>query len=171
MQNIIKKSQFVSTPVIVLPNDTDPEEQKYKAWQTLRDSGMTAADVGKLFGVGISTVYNHTVGTYDYSEKRVTAMNAANRRNYEERKEYYAPLMLELRELGYSNADIARKTGFCAMTVWRYIGSQPDETTLASMRVAGAKRHFRCVARKNQPERDAGKPIPAVAKILNPEVA
>lgn len=171
MQNIIKKNQFVSTPVIVLPNDTDPKEKKHAAWQTLRDSGMTAAEVGKLFGVTRQTVMKYTVGTYDFTARKIAAMAEAHRNMKTERMEYYVPIMLELRKLGYSNVEIGKKTGFSWQTVHKYIGNQPDEITLASMRVVGAKRHFRNVARKNQPERDAGKPIPTVAKILNPEVA
>lgn len=155
MQNIIKKSQFV-----VIPADTDPNEKKYEAWQTLRDSGMSCKDIGKMFGVGMTTVYNHTSMNFD---QRKFARNAEASR---ERKAYYIPIMLELRKLGYSNVEIAKKTGFRYDTVLKYIGCQPDETTLASYRVAGAKRHFRNVARKNQPERDVGNPIPAVAKIL-----
>ena len=79
--------------------------------------------------------------------------------------------MLELRKLGYSNVDIGKKTGFSWMTVVRYIGNQPDETTLASIRVAGVKRRLRNLAVKNQLARDNGKPIPAVAEIIKPEVA
>ena len=167
MQNIIKKSQFVSTPVIVLPNDTDPKEQKYKAWQTLRDNGMTCEQIGKMFGVSVNTISMHTKNSVELRRKCMRELNQRlNRERAEQRRAYYIPIMLELRGLGYSNVEIAKKTGFTYMTVLKYVGKQPDETTLASMRVAGAKRHFRFVARKNQPERDAGNPIPAVAKIL-----
>lgn len=159
---IIKKNNYVS-PVIVLPNDTDPKEQKYKAWQTLRDNGMTCKQIGEMFGVDTSTVSTHTKTNLQLRGKFSVK---ANRERFELRRAYYVPIMLELRKLGYSNVDIGKKTGFGYVTVLKYIGKQPDETTLASMRVAGAKRHFRFVARKNQPERDAGKPIPAVAKIL-----
>lgn len=159
---IIKKNNYVS-PVIVLPNDTDPKEQKYKAWQTLRDNGMTCKQIGEMFGVSDVTILNHTKTIVELRGKH--AGKYSNERA-ELRRAYYIPLMLELRKLGYSNTDIGVKTGFCTSTVLHYIGKQPDETTLASMRSAGAKRHFRNVARKNQPERDAGKPIPAVAKIL-----
>lgn len=161
MQNIIKKNQFMSTPVIVLPNDTDPNEKKYEAWQTLRDSGMTCTEIAKMFNVGKSTVYQKTVTHEDlrkYARGSVAACNA--------RKAYYIPIMLELRKLGYSNVEIGKKTGFDYDTVLKYIGNQPDETTLASMRVAGAKRRFRNIARKNQITRDNNEPIPAVAKIL-----
>ena len=159
---IIKKNNYVS-PVIVLPNDTDPKEQKYKAWQTLRDNGMTCKQIGEMFGVSGQTIAIHTKTNVQLRGKFSVK---ANRERYELRRAYYIPLMLELRKLGYSNMDIAKKTGFGFHTVRRYIGNQPDETTLASIRAAGAKRHFRFVARKNQPERDAGNPIPAVAKIL-----
>ena len=164
---IIKKNNYIS-PVIVLPNDTDPNEQKYAAWQTLRDNGMTCKQIAEMFGVGTTTVFKHTKTNVELRGKHIGKY--AHERA-ELRRAYYVPIMLELRKLGYSNVDIGKKTGFDHNTVWRYIGKQPDETTLASMRSAGAKRHFRNVARKNQPERDAGKPIPAVAKIVNPEVA
>ena len=159
---IIKKNNYVS-PVIVLPNDTDPNEQKYAAWQTLRDNGMTCKQIGEMFGVDLTTVAYHTKTNV---ELRGKFSAKANRERFALRRAYYIPIMLELRKLGYSNTDIGMKTGFCTSTVLNYIGKQPDETTLASHRSAGAKRHFRNVARKNQPERDAGKPIPAVAKIL-----
>ena len=164
---IIKKNNYVS-PVIVLPNDTDPNEQKYTAWQTLRDNGMTCKQIGEMFGVGTTTVFKHTKTNVELRGKH---SGKYIHERAELRRAYYIPIMLELRKLGYSNVDIANKTGFKYNTVLKYIGSQPDETTLASMRVAGAKRRFRNIARKNQIARDAGKPIPAVAKIVNPEVA
>lgn len=155
MQNIIKKSNFV-----ILPNDTDSNQQKYDAWQKLRDSGMTISQVAELFSVSEKTIRNHTETRYDWR------VNSGQRNAKLTRMEYYVPLMLELRKRGYSNVDIGKKTGFCSKTVREYIGKQPDETTLASHRAAGAKRRFRNIAVKNQPERDAGKPIPAVAAVL-----
>lgn len=159
---IIKKNNYVS-PVIVLPNDTDPNEQKYAAWQTLRDNGMTCKQIGEMFGVGTTTVFKHTKTNVELRGKH---SGKYVHERAELRRAYYVPIMLELRKLGYSNVDIGKKTGFGYGAVLKYIGRQPDETTLASIRSVGAKRHFRFVARKNQPERDAGKPIPAVAKIL-----
>ena len=156
MEKIIKKSQF-----IVLPHDTDPNEQKYDAWQKLRDSGMTIKQVAELFGVSTATIRRYTETRYDW---RATCKYSHTLK--EERKAYYVPLMLELRKLGYGNVDVAKKTGFCVDTVRDYIGTQPDELTLAAHRAAGAKRRFRNIARKNQPERDAGRPIPTVAKVL-----
>lgn len=156
MEKLVKKSQFV-----VLPAETDPKEQKYAAWQTLRDNGMTLAQVAEIFGVSISTVFSHTETRCD-----MRATNSGHHMEKVQRMKYYVPLMLELRKLGYNNADISAKTGFCRKTVFRYIGKQPDETTLASYRAAGAKRRFRNIARKNQLARDEGKPIPAVAKAL-----
>ena len=157
MEKIIKKSQF-----IVLPHDTDPNEQKYDAWQKLRDSGMTIRQVAELFGVSRQTIRNHTETKYDWR-----STNESAHERCEERKAYYVPLMLELRKRGYSNMDIGKKTGFCARTIRNYIGKQPDETTLASYRTAGAKVRFRNLAKKNQPERDAGKPIPAIAEVIS----
>lgn len=159
---IIKKNNYVS-PVVVLPNDTDPKERKYAAWQTLRDSGMTLAQVGQIFGVSGEMIRKHTETRYDW---RATNCGNSQRLAKAQRMEYYVPLMLELRGLGYSNADIGVKTGFCVETIWKYIGKQPDEITLASYRAAGAKRRFRNIAVKNQLARDKNKPIPAVAKFL-----
>lgn len=156
MEKLVKKSQFV-----VLPAETDPKEQKYAAWQTLRDNGMTLAQVAEIFGVSINTVFSHTETRCD-----MRATNSGHHMEKVQRMKYYVPLMLELRKLGYSNADISAKTGFCRQTVFRYIGAQPDETTLASYRAAGAKRRFRNIAVKNQLARNEGKPIPAVAKVL-----
>ena len=153
---ITKKSQFV-----VLPADTDPNEKKYAAWQTLRDSGMAPVDIAKLFNVSKSNVYEHTTVRFDLRKYA-----RGSRQAFESRKEYYVPLMNGLREIGYSNADIANKTGFSLETVYRYIGNQPDEISLASHRAAGAKRRFRNLAVKNQPARDNGEPIPAVAEVL-----
>ena len=155
MQNIIKKSNFV-----ILPSDTDSNQQKYDAWQKLRDSGMTISQVAELFSVSEKTIRSHTETRYDWR------VNSGQRNAKLTRMEYYVPLMLELRKRGYSNVDIGKKTGFCSKTVRSYVGTQPDETTLASHRAAGAKRRFRNIAVKNQPERDAGKPIPAVAAVL-----
>lgn len=148
--DIVKKNNF-----IVLPTDNDPKMMKYTAWQKLRDAGMTAKQVAELFGVNVATVCKYTVSTVDFHHLHC-----------EERREYYIPLMEKLRERGYSNADIGKITGFCSKSVRAYIGSQPDEITLASYRSAGAKRRFRNLARKNQPARDNNEPIPAVAKIL-----
>ena len=140
--------------------------KKVDVMQRLRDTGMTAQEVGDLFGMCDATVRKYTITNYDFSAKRITAMCEANRGAYEERRDYYIPLMLELRERGYSNRDIAAKTGFCLSTVCNYIGKQPDEISLASHRVAGAKRRFRNLAVKNQIARDNNEPIPAVAEIL-----
>lgn len=159
---IMKKSQFTS-PVVVLPHDTDPAQMKYDAWQKLRDSGMTVNQIAKLFNVSGKTIYNHTECRYDW---RATNCGAYAREAKEARKAYYVPLMLELRKLGYSNAEIGKKTGFHYITVLRYIGEQPDEIVLASHRAAGAKIRFRNLAVKNQPCRDANEPIPAVAEVL-----
>ncbi|MBR2680778.1 MAG: hypothetical protein IKE23_08505 [Exiguobacterium sp.] len=156
MEKIIKKNQFV-----VIPADTDLNEKKYEAWQTLRDSGMSCKDIAKMFDVCYTNVYAHTKMNIDQRKFARGVLLA-----YEERKAYYVPLMLELRDLGYSNVDIAKKTGFAYKTVCEYIGEQPDEITLASMRAAGAKRRFRNLAKKNQPCRDNNEPIPAVAEIL-----
>lgn len=155
MEKIIKKNQFV-----VIPANTDPNEKKYEAWQTLRDSGMAPVDIAKLFNVSKTNVYNHTTVRYDLRKF------GRHHEAFEARKEYYLPIMWHLRKLGYSNMDIASKTGFAIATVVRYIGEQPDEITLASMRAAGAKRRFRNLAKKNQPCRDNNEPIPAVAEIL-----
>lgn len=149
-ESIIKKSQF-----IVLPSDNTPDQMRYAAWQKLRDAGMTAKQVAELFGVNIATVTKYTISTVDFRHLRAEA-----------RREYYIPLMEKLRKRGYSNADIGKITGFCEKSVRSYIGVQPDETTLASHRAAGAKRHFRNVAGKNQPARDNNEPIPAVAEAL-----
>lgn len=148
--------------IVALSNDTS---KKYETWQNMRDAGMTLSQIAELFNTTSVTVYRHTKPT------ELWLAGGKSHTAYVLRTEYYIPYMLKLRKLGYSNRDISGITGFAYNTVLRYIGAQPDETTLASHRVAGAKRHFRNVARKNQPERDAGKPIPAVAKILNPEVA
>lgn len=162
MENIIKKNQFVA-PVVALPNNTNTKIQKYAAWQALRDSGMTARQVADLFDVSTKTVTNHTFTTVNLRGVVAREKMHAER---EARKAYYIPIMMRLRELGYSNADIAKKTGFCNATIVSYIGEQPDEITLASMRAAGAKRRFRNLAKKNQPCRDNNEPIPAVAEIL-----
>ena len=159
MQEIIKKSQFV--PVVTLPNDSDTKEMKYEAWQKLRDCGMTAKQVGDLFGVHPSTVTYHTRTTINLRGGKLNHLACV------ERKEYYIPLMKQLRERGYSNVDIGKITGFCGKTIREYIGNQPDEVTLASKRAAGAKRKFRNLARVNQPARDDNKPIPPVADMLS----
>ena len=164
---IIKKSNYVS-PIITLPNDNDPKELRHKAMQELRDNGMTIKQVAEIFGVSTTYVFNHT-------EKRIELRghnsSATRRLIYEARKAYYVPLMQELRSRGYNNADIAKKTGFHIDTIRTYIGKQPDEISLASHRVAGAKRRLRHLAVRNQAARDEGKPIPAVAEIIEQQTA
>lgn len=154
MEKIVKKSQFV-----VIPADTDPETKKHEAWQTLRDSGMTCKQVADMFGVSVATVGKYTTTNVDLRAE-------SRHRNYLARLEYYKPLMLEMRKLGYSNMDIAAKTGFCDKTIRNYIGCNPDETRLAIYRLTGAKKRLRHIAAMNQAARDENKPIPAVAKIL-----
>ena len=154
MEKIIKKSQFV-----VIPSDTDPNEKKYEAWQTLRDSGMTVKQIAEMFHTATTNISAHTVSNVNLHAE-------ANRRNYLARLEYYKPLMLEMRKLGYSNMDIAQKTGFCDKTIRNYIGNNPDETRLAIYRLTGAKKRLRRIAAENQKARDNNEPIPAVAKIL-----
>lgn len=160
MQNIVKKNQFTVSPITPI----DKKTEKYTAWQTLRDSGMPVSEIARMFDVHVSTIYVNTTTTN--LNTRIEAVRAAHRRIFEERKAYYIPLMLELRKLGYTNREIGEKTGFGFMTVYRYIGKQPDETSLASRRAAGAKRHFRHLSIKNQTARDNDEPIPAVAEVL-----
>lgn len=157
MQSIVKKNDF-----IVLPTDNDPNEKKHEAWQKLRDAGMSCAEVATVFGVSLQTIRKYTKTTVNLHYRCENARREIKRA----RMEYYIPLMLKMRELGYSNADIANKTGFCRETIHTYIGKQPDEITLSSYRAAGAKRKFRNLAAKNQPCRDNNEPIPAVADIL-----
>lgn len=159
MEKIIKKNQFV-----VIPAGTDPNEKKYEAWQTLRDSGMTLAQIAKMFHTSAMTISQHTV-------MNVNLRDEAKHRNFLARLEYYKPLMLKLRALGYSNMEIAEKTGFCDKTIRNYIGNNPDEVRLAVYRVTGAKKRLRNLAAKNQIARDNNEPIPAVAKVIKKEVA
>lgn len=145
--------------------------KKVDVMQRLRDTGMTAQEVGDLFGMSDATVRKYTITNYDFSAKRIAAMREANQEAYEDRREYYIPLMLKLRALGYSNREIAEKTGFCDKTIRNYIGNNSDEVRLAVYRVAGAKRRFRNLAVKNQIARDNNEPIPAVAEVIKKEVA
>lgn len=164
---IVKKQKY--TPVIVLPNDTDPKELKYAAWQKLRDAGMSLREIATVMGVSKDIVANHTTGSPELTRaqllKTAQCAREAHRAAIRARLEYYIPLMTELRNRGYNNRDIAEKTGFNPMTVYKYIGKQPDETTLASHRIAGAKVKLRNQAARNQQARNEGKPIPTVAKI------
>ena len=162
MENIIKKNQFVA-PVVAMPNNTNAKQMQHDAWQKLRDSGMTTQQVADLFGVCRKTIENHTFANVSLLGR---IGGAKSHMKCEARKAYYIPIMMRLRELGYNNVDIAQKTGFCNATIASYIGEQPDEITLASMRAAGAKRRFRNLAKKNQPCHDNNEPIPAVAEIL-----
>lgn len=163
--------------IIQFPN-AQPEKSEAKrrrenrntAMQKLRDQGVMVADIAEVFGVCEKTVLLNT----KVSPEMKMAISRRNVMNAHKaihllgirRKEYYVPLMLGLRRKGYSNAEIGQKTGFSRPTVWKYIGAQPDEITLSSMRAVGAKRRFRNLAVRNQPARDAGKPIPAVEKAL-----
>lgn len=68
-------------------------------------------------------------------------------RNYSSEQEHSAH-MLKLREDGYTNAQIARATGYDRKTVLRIIGKQPVEYTQASIRRYNERRHRECEDRK-----------------------
>lgn len=132
--------------------------RKREAAQCLVNSGMKAEDVAKAIGMSRQFVYNHTTANESFTlarlEKARAKSRVVKRVAFEARKAYYIPIMLELRKLGYTNAEIAEKTGFSGWTVLSYVGVQPDELTLMSMRVAGAKRRLRNKAVANNIARE-----------------
>lgn len=56
--------------------------------------------------------------------------------------------MIELREQGFSNAEIAKKIGRVPITVRRAIGCQPDEMTIKNIQMAGKIRAQKNAERK-----------------------
>lgn len=58
--------------------------------------------------------------------------------------------MLELREEGYTNIQIAKKVGRTPKTVWAKIGKQPVEYTMESMREVGLRRRQESETRRRR---------------------
>lgn len=117
--------------------------------QNLRDAGYSVREIAAAFECSIPLVYHLTtalpsVGKGKWAHEAML-----------KRKEYYIPIMLELRKQGYSIVEIANKTGFSRLTVYKYIGKNPDEIILARLRAGQAARRFRERAVRNQAERDA----------------
>lgn len=161
MQTIMKKD---ATNAIILnavrETKTETKEniktKKIAMMQELRNSGHSAQEVADLLGCSPNYVYQHTKIDAEMRKRlfvrRVTEWREAALRK---RKEYYVPIMLELRKQGYSNVEIGQKTGFAMTTVKKYIGKNPDEIILARVRASQAARRFRERAVRNQAERDA----------------
>lgn len=179
MQNIIKKDK--SLPAIlngvrqaVANAENQPKTKreirneeltrKREAAQHLMNGGMSADDAAKALGVSRWFIYNHTTipeaTKRQHYKERAGKAHAVYLAALEARKAYYVPIMMRLRSQGYTNVEIAEKTGFCYVTVLRYIGEQPDELSLMSARVAGAKRRLRNKAVANNIAREQDKIVP-----------
>lgn len=174
MQQVLKKKQ--STPAIiegvrlavanaaVEPSKREiaaaKREQRNIAIRKLAESGMSQKQIAELLNVHLSVVAQNTRMVYSDEHKRELSVRAGRLGNQayheitEARKAYYIPIMLEFRALGYTNREIADKTGFSSATVKNYIGRQPDEITLMSIRVGAAKNRLRTKAVKMQTLRE-----------------
>ena len=131
---------------------------KQQIAQRLIDFGMKTNDVAVMIDMSASWVYKHTKMSDEHRmeswRKQSERARVSNQKRHKERREFYEPIMLELRELGHSNAEIAEITGFAPETVKRYIGCQPDELSLMVQRVSNAKRFLRDKAIKMQTLRE-----------------
>lgn len=135
---------------------TETTAKKFAMMQELRNGGHSAQEVADLLKCSTSYIYQHTK-IDDELRKHLFVRRVAEWREaaLQKRKEYYIPIMLELRKKGYSNVEIGEKTGFAKETVKKYIGKNPDEIILARVRAAQAARRFRERAVRNQTVRDA----------------
>lgn len=131
---------------------------KQQIAQRLIDFGMKTQDVAVMIDMSASWVYKHTKMSdehrMDSYRKQGERARCANKQRLKERRAFYEPIMLELRELGHTNAEISEITGFAPETVKRYIGCQPDELSLMAQRVGNAKRFLRDKAVKMQTLRE-----------------
>lgn len=142
------------------------------AAQRLIDSGMTRREVADTMDRSISWVQKFTTMSDEQRHasevKRALYAREVHHKNFLARKAYWSKEMNALRAQGYNNSEIAQKTGFCPESVYRYIGNQPDEISLMSIRVAGAKRRLRRRAVINTAAREkaerASNIIPMTAK-------
>lgn len=136
---------------------------KQQIAQRLIDFGMKTQDVAVMIDMSASWVYKHTKMSdehrMDSYRKQGERARCANKQRIKERRAFYEPIMLELRELGHTNAEISEITGFALQTIHRYIGAQPDELSLMAQRVGNAKRVLREKAVKMQTLRDQAEQI------------
>lgn len=138
-------------------------EKRLAEMQKMREAGYTERETAEKFGMSKSYVAKLTTAPKEVQFANMSRNGkgrmAKGRKTldamYEARKAYYVPIMLDLRRQGYANAEIAKKTGFCAATVQRYIGKNPDEIILARVRAASYARKLRRAAVINQAKRDA----------------
>lgn len=113
--------------------------------------GMSDKAIADELGCSVTAVAHRLGDKTDAETKVIKAAGrakaaAARKDQFERRKRKYVPIMQAYREEGYSNEEIAKKTGFCSKSVRNYIGVEPDEIHLAALRVGAAKRHLRHMA-------------------------
>lgn len=153
-----QKEQVSSLQEDIPINRTTALAIKQQIAQRLIDFGMKTNDVAVMVDMSTSWVYKHTKMSDEHRmdswRTQSIRARAGNQQRHKERREFYEPIMLELRELGHSNAEIAEMTGFAPETVKRYIGCQPDELSLMAVRVGNAKRFLRERAVKMQSLRE-----------------
>lgn len=140
---------------------------KWEAFQPVKIEGKdqyTLRDIAKVFGVSHVTIWHIINGkNHEYSDNltnkvRAFAQEVKYRKKLAEKepkpehisvhlstrhyssKQERSDHMLKLRDDGYTNAQIARFTGYDRKTVFRIIGAQPDEYTAMSHERAGKMR-------------------------------
>jgi len=79
--------------------------------------------------------------------------------------------MLKLRNLGYSNSEVAHRCGVSLTTVNRRIGDQPAEITAANKKVAGKVRSAKSQIKKNYQSQQLVSAYNAKIEALNAEMA
>lgn len=79
--------------------------------------------------------------------------------------------MLKLRNLGYSNSEVAHRCGVSLTTVNRRIGDQPAEITAANKKLAGKVRSAKSQIKKNYQSQQLVSAYNAKIEALNAEMA
>ena len=108
---------------------------------------VTQSEIAERVGCSTSVVSNALKGVGAVSDElKVRIVNAATELGYVPRHNYHkgnfashkeeVDYMLQLRDEGYTNAEIAKKIGRCYLTVLNNIGKQPAELTAISGSVA-----------------------------------
>lgn len=160
--------------IIRRPARTIKNNAKWEAFQPVKIEGKdryTQKDIAKVFGlspVTICSILSDAPNRYNeclikkvrafakevkYGEKMPEKEKPEHisvhlsTRHYSSKQER-SDHMLKLRDDGYTNAQIAKFTGYDRKTVFRIIGAQPDEYTAMSHERAGKMRKIICENRK-----------------------
>lgn len=96
----------------------------------LRERGCTVQEIADSIGTTTRTA-NRIFREYSVSKPKKSAVKTPTRR---EKSVALAEKMMELRNQGYENGEIAEMLGVCYQTVLLHIGKQPSEMTSIRLR-------------------------------------